>query len=161
MARRFQFRLETLLRVRELREREAKRKVGAKHAEIAQIDRLNRQTDEEISRRQDRLREYQQQAVLAPEELVRERAWIAYLRRTIAERRAIRAGLLDELATLQAELREARKQKLIIEKLRERRWEEYTRDRRRREQAESDELARQLLGHQSASPPADAAHANE
>jgi len=145
VARRFQFRLETLLRVREIREREAKRKVGAKQAEIARVDRLNRLTAEEVSRRQEVLREHQRQAVLTPHALVCERAWIAYLRRTIVERQAFRAGLVTELQTLQDELRRARMQKRIIEKLRERRWEEYVKDRKRREQAESDELARQLL----------------
>jgi flagellar FliJ protein len=151
MARRFSFRLQTLLRVRELREREAKRKVGAKQAEIARLDQLNRHTADEISRRQDALRSQQQQPVLAPDVLVRERAWIAYLRRTIVERQALRAGLLKELATLRDELREARTQKRIIEKLRERRWEAYVKDRNRREQAESDELARQLLSFDRAS----------
>ncbi|MFQ5804918.1 MAG: flagellar FliJ family protein [Phycisphaerae bacterium] len=144
MAKRFQFRLETLLRVREIREREAKRKVGAKQAEIARVDRLNQQTTEEISRRRETLREQQQEEVLALEALARERAWIAYLRRTITERLAARAALVRELKALQEELRQARTQKRIIEKLRERRREEYVKDRQRREQAESDELARQL-----------------
>lgn len=151
MAKRFSFRLQTLLRVRELREREAQRKVGAKQAEIARVDQLNRQTADEISRRQDRLREQQKRPVLAPDALVRERAWIAYLRRTIVERQALRSGLLEELATLRAELQQARTQKRIIEKLRERRWEQYVKDRKRREQAESDELARQLLSFDRAS----------
>jgi len=144
VARRFQFRLQTVLRVRELREREAKRKVGAKRAEIARLDQLSRETADEILRRQDVLRQRQREQVLAPQALIRERAWIAYLRRTVVERQALRAGLVKELETLQEELRQARKQRRIIEKLRERRWEEYTRDRKRREQAESDELARQL-----------------
>jgi flagellar FliJ protein len=144
VAKRFQFRLETLLRVREIREREAKRKVGVKQAEIARVDQLNRLTAEEISQRQNALRAQQGQGVLDPDTLLRERAWIAYLRQTIVERQTFRAGLVRELATLQAELRQARRQKRTIEKLRERRWEEYIKCRKRREQAESDELARQL-----------------
>lgn len=144
MAKRFRFRLQTLLRVRELHEREAKRKVGAKQAEIARVDQLNRQTTQEIHARQEMLRHHQQQRTLAPEVLVREQAWIAYLRRTIAERQAFRAGLVKELEQLRQQWQEARVRKRIIEKLRKRRWEEYLQDRNRREQAESDELAQQL-----------------
>ena len=50
MARRFEFRLQTLLEVRQLREREAKRSVATKSAEIARLDRLNEQTAVEILR---------------------------------------------------------------------------------------------------------------
>lgn len=143
MAKRFTFRLDTLLRVRELREREAKRKVGAKQAEIARLDLLNRQTVEDISRRQDMLRE-DQRGTLATDKLVRQRAWIAHLRRTIVERQAARVELVAQLEQLQEHLRQARTRKRVIEKLRERRWDEHEHRRKRSEQAESDELARQL-----------------
>ena len=146
MAKRFRFSLETLLRVRDVREREATRKVGLKQAEIARLDQLNRQTADEISVRQRALRQ-QQQGALTPENLVRERAWIAYLWRTIVERQTQRAALVSELRELQEAWRQARKQKRIIEKLRERRWQQYFKDRKRHEQAESDELARQLHAH--------------
>lgn len=155
MAKRFQFRLETLLRVRVLREREAKRKVGAKQAEIARIDQLNRQTDHEILRRQNDLRCNQQRESLVAADLVRAQAWIGHLRRTILERQAVRAALVTELGVLRDKLREARTQKRIIEKLRERRWEEYVKDRQRREQAESEELARQLHGFDDVARSAD------
>lgn len=145
MAKRFQFRLETLLRVRDIREREAKRKVGAKLAEIASVDQLNRQTAEEIAALYEKLRQLQRREVLAPNELARERAWIGHLHRTVIERQALRDKLVKELQVLQQELREARREKRIIEKLRERRWQDFVKDRQRREQAESDELARQLL----------------
>jgi flagellar FliJ protein len=149
VAKRFYFPLETLLRVREVREREAKRKVGRKQAEIARLDQLNQRTAEEISQRQDALRELQQ-GVLTPDDLVRERAWIGYLRRTIVQRQAQRVGLVKELAALREAWRQARTQKRIIAKLRERRWEEYVKDRKRHEQAESDELAQQLHSYRIA-----------
>ena len=143
MAKRFTFRLETLLRVRELREREAKRKVGAKQAEIARIDLLNRQTADDIAKRQVALRDLQHGPV-APNELIRERAWIGHLRRTIVERQTVKAEFVAQLEVLQEQLRQARTQKRVIEKLRERRWQEHVHHTQRREQAESDELARQL-----------------
>jgi len=144
MPRRFRFRLQTLLRVRELREREAKRKFGAKRAEIARLDQLNRLTAEEIARRQETLRELQGRAVVAPQELARGRAWIAHLRRTIVERLALRERLTAELKQLEDEFRQARVRRRIVEKLRERRWLDYARRRGREEQAAADELAQQL-----------------
>ena len=148
MAKRFEFRLQTLGRVRELRQREAKRKVAAKHAEIALLDRLNEQTAAEISRQQALLLADQQQGRLDPLSLQRGRAWIAFLRRTIAQRHAQRADLTTQLQELLVAYREARTQMRIIEKLRERRWNEYVHERDRQEQAAADELAQQLLGYE-------------
>jgi flagellar FliJ protein len=144
MARRFEFRLQTLLRVRELREREAKRKVAAKSAEIARLDQLNAESQAEISGQLERLGAAQRSGVLDLTRLQRGHTWIAHLRRTIAVRSQQKAGLLEQLRELQDALREARTQTRIIEKLRERRWEAYRRDRSRAEQAELDEVARQL-----------------
>ncbi|HPM24737.1 MAG TPA: flagellar FliJ family protein [Phycisphaerae bacterium] len=147
MARRFQFRLETLLRVRQLREREAKRNVAAQRAEIARLDRLNEQTAEEIARQQEILLQGQQRGVLDPLTLQRGRAWIGHLRRTIAQRHVQRAEMVSRLRELQALWQAARTQARIIEKLRERRWTEYRRTRDRQEQAAADELAQQLHGY--------------
>ena len=149
MARRFRFRLQTLLRVRQLREREAKRKVAAKRAEIARLDRLNEQTTEEILRQQEALLAGQRQGRLEPLALQRGRAWIAYLRKTIAVRHLQRMQLVEELHKLQAEFQAARTQARIIERLRERRWDQYVRDRERRDQAAADELAQQLHGSEA------------
>ena len=148
MAKRFHFPLETLLRVRELREREAQRKVGLKQAEIAQLDALNRQTAEEILRRQEILRT-RQGGAFTPADLIRERAWITYLRRTIHQRQTQRTELVKEFEELRQVFLHARTQRRIIDKLRERRWEEYAKDRRRTEQSEADDLARVLQGYQA------------
>ncbi len=144
MARRFRFPLQTLLRVRELYEREAKRKVAAQSAEIARVGQLIEQTAAEVIRQQDVLRQRQRDAALDPLDLQRGRAWIAHLRRTIAGLHTQRATLQERLRQLQGEFREARKQRRVIDKLRERRWAEYARDRKQKEQAAADELARQL-----------------
>ena len=148
MARRFQFPLETLLRVRALREREAKRKVAAQRAEIARLDRQNRQTAEEISRQQAELLAGQQHGRLDPSALQRGRAWIAHLRRTITLRQAQRVALEAQWQQLQAAWLAARTQLRIIEKLRERRWAAYRHDHSRSEQAAADELAQQLHGYE-------------
>ncbi len=149
MARRFRFRLQTLLRVRQLREREAKRKVAAKRAEIARLDRLNEQTQDAIRAQQATLLSDQCQGTLDPLALQRGRAWIAYLHKTIALRQLQRVQLVAESQKLQAEFQAARKQARIIGRLRERRWEQYVADRGRAEQAAADELAQQLHGFQT------------
>jgi len=149
MAKRFTFRLQPLLDVRELHEREAKRRVAAKGAEIARLDQLNEQTVREILRQQEYLLAAQQTGQLNPLDLQRGRAWIAHLRKTIGVRQAQKAGLQEELRVLQEQLREARTQTRIIEKLRQRRWNEYADRRDKQEQAAADELAQQLHVRQS------------
>lgn len=144
MARRFRFPLETLLKVRRLREREAKRKLAAQRAAIARLDQLDEATRAEIASRQQILLGVQRQVQLEPQELTRGWAWIAHLRRTIVQRQLQREEMLTVLDTLQNEFREARRQTRVIEKLRERRWQQYLHDRQRREQADADELAQQL-----------------
>lgn len=146
MPKRFRFRLETVLNVRRLREREAQRKLAAQQAELARLDQLDRQTLEEISREQERLRAAQQSPHSDPADWARARAWIAHLRNTLGERQVARQQMLAVAERLRAEWRAARLQVKIIEKLRERRWSDYVRDRDRREQAEHDELARGLHG---------------
>lgn len=152
MARRFRFPLEALLRVRRLREREAKRKVAAQRAEIARLDQLDAATRHEIAARQAELLS-QQSGRLDPVAVARVRAWILHLQQTIVDRAAVRARLVAGLERLMAEFRAARRDLQIIEKLRERRLTEYRRKRLRAEQAESDELARQLQTHQRTSLP--------
>lgn len=144
MAKRFEFRLQTLLDVRALREREAKRKVAVQRAKLAQLDQLDAQAYAEIEQQQAVLRAAQTTSALHPPDLQRGRAWVAYLRRSIAERAQTRATLRRELQDLLVALREARRQTRTLEKLREKQQAAYRRQRDRREQAESDELALQL-----------------
>ncbi len=144
MAKRFEFRLQTLLDVRALREREAKRAFAAQQAEIARLDQLNRDTAAEIERQQAALLDAQQAGAIDLITLQRGRAWIAHLRKTIAQRLDQRVGMTRVLDELRGKWTAARRELRIVDKLRERRWNRYRKDRQRREQAESDELARQL-----------------
>jgi flagellar protein FliJ len=148
MARRFRFRLETLLRVRQTREREARRNVAAKNAEIARMDQLNQQTADEIRTQQAALLELQQTAHLDPQVLQRGRAWVAHLRRTLAQRQMQRTELVAHLVELQGVLRAARIQTRVLEKLRARQVLQYRRVRDRQEQAAADELAQQMHGRE-------------
>lgn len=144
MARRFQFSLQTLLRVREIRERDAQRKVAAQRAALARLDQLDRQCQELISRQQSELLHLQEQALIDPGALSRGRAWLAHLRNSLFQRQVQRQQMLVELEKLLSAYREARRDARAVARLRERRWEEYRQDRARQEQAEADELAQQL-----------------
>lgn len=150
MARKFHFRLQTVLRVRALREREALRRMAEKQGELLRLDQLGAATREEIGGAQVALRDAQEQAALSPIEMTRSRAWIAHLRRTMLERDTRRRELQVQLERLRQDWRRARTQKLVIEKLRERRQAEYARDARRREDAHYEEVARGLLLRASA-----------
>ncbi len=149
--RRFKFPLHTLLKLRKLREREAKRKVAAQRAEIARLDRLNEATWAEISAQHALLLQSQQRGPVEPAALARGRVWIAHLRSTIAQRTLLRGEMTLRLEQLQKEFTAARQQARIIQKLRERRWSEYRHERERREQAAADELAQHLHGSQAVS----------
>lgn len=144
MAQPFRFRLQTLLRVRELHEREARRKVAAQRAEIARTDQLISDSFREIERQQNALRERLETPALNTLELTRSRAWIAHLRRTLAQQQLQKSMLLAELERRLETWRNARRQTQVLEKLRERKLAVWQRDRNLRDQAASDELAQQL-----------------
>jgi len=144
MAQAFKFRLATVLRVRELREREAKRRVGAKAAEIARLDQQVRRTQEEIFRQQNVLTGLQDKPSLDPAALRQSRAWIAHLRHEVGQLHVQRSQEQAALEILRKAHQEARVQTRILEKLRERRWSEYRHERASIEQGLSDELAQTL-----------------
>ncbi len=142
--RRFRFSLQTLLELRESREREARRRVAAQNAAIAQLDHLDRLTASEITRQQATLLAAQRSGSLEPLSLQRGHAWIAHLRKTIAQRSAQRDALKAELGALQAAWHAARRDARAVQKLRERRYSRHLKERQRHDQAVADDLARQL-----------------
>ncbi len=146
MAKRFVFRLATLLRVRELREQDAERKVAAKQAEIARTERQRDEAIAAIERERQALLGRQRQAALDTTGVVRGRAWIAHQQGVITRAELQKAALRTELEKLQDAWREAHKNVRIIEKLRERRWQAHQHQVRKQTQAETDEVARRLHG---------------
>lgn len=147
MARRFRFRLETLLRVRRIAEREQQRQLAARQAEVKRLDGLVAELHAEIARRQQALLGEQSTPALDAPSLSRQRAWIAYLRQMLHAQQNLRVRAASELEAARRRLQEARVRTRTVETLRERRWQEYRHERELAEQAESDELARQLLYH--------------
>jgi flagellar export protein FliJ len=144
MAGKFVFRLETLLRVRANREREVRRRLGQAQAEVNRLDELNEQSRAAIRAHQDVLASMQAAEIFQPQDLTRGRAWILHLQRECAERSMLRQQAMENVAKIQAELREARQQTRMIEKLRERRFAEHKLQQDRREQARFDDIAQRL-----------------
>lgn len=144
MARRFRFRLDTLLRLRRMQERQAQRSVGAARAELAQAERLIRLTDEEIRRQQGALRVEQGGAAPRALTIVRGQAWIAHLRRMSLQQHAMRAAAAQALEQALRRLVEARTRTRTVEKLREQRLDEFRTRIEKREDARLDDLARQM-----------------
>ncbi|MDX2197562.1 MAG: flagellar export protein FliJ [Phycisphaerae bacterium] len=151
MPRRFEFRLSTLLRVREMREREAQRRVGAVMAELARLDQVDEATRAEIARQQRTLTGVGPDGsttatIIDAAHLSRVRAFIGHLQRELISSAAVRAEWNQRLDALRIELQHARQQVKVLEKLRERRLEEHHAAVNRYEQALTDEAARRLPG---------------
>lgn len=149
MPARFRFRLETLLRLRRVQQRQAQRSVGAAQAEVAHAERLIALTEAEIRRQQAELRDAQHgapdRATLEAQSLIRGRAWIVHLRRMSLQQQEMRADAQRRLGDALRALTAARTQTRIVEKLRERRLAEFRASAERRTDAALDELAQRML----------------
>lgn len=133
--------------MRRLREKEARRAVVAKRGEIVRMDDEQRRIHADIEAALLRLRELAHTDLFDPSAVSRCRAWVAQRRAASAELDGRRAARMQELERLQAAWRDARSAHRVIEKLREKRWQEYIRARAGQEQREADELAQQLQFH--------------
>lgn len=145
MGARFRFPLETLLTVRRLEEDQAKRKVGAALAEIARVDEQLRAERGELRRSQAALLEGQRPGTLRPDDVRRTRVWIGHVQRSLAIREQQRQQLVTETEKQREALRAARMRTRMIERLREKKAEAFQQAELRREEAQADEMARQLL----------------
>lgn len=144
MAKRFVFRLETVRRVRELREGEAQRALAAHQAKIAQLEQQNAQAQHEIADHQRQLADQQSYTRVDPRELAAGRGYIAHLRTAILIREQQIAEMATELDRLRDVWRGARQQLEIINKLRERRIGAHTKLVQKAEQRDMDEVAQRL-----------------
>ncbi len=144
MARKFRFRLETVLRIRK-RARDAQRRIVANAVQSVtrieeQIDELTRQLDATIERSRDALRNRHPDVVSLRGHLLH-RGW---LQREIAESNGARAQKRVELDAERARLAETSKRLKVIEMLRDRQWKRFRTEVAREEQAAGDEAALQM-----------------
>jgi flagellar protein FliJ len=142
--RKFEFRLQPVLRARELAEQQVQRKFATVSAEIGRLDRLDALAAAEIRARQSALLGRQRDVRLDTAPLSAERAWINRLRFGILERSGQRRELQDRVQILRAELVAARTKTRVLERLKERRRAEHDEGCARWEQTQMDEVAQQL-----------------
>ena len=150
MARSFVFRLETVLELRALRERQQRRKLAQTCAALArmqaQVQRLTRQR----RREQQDLAAAQSAGRGDPQSWLRRRAWISQLARQIEawEQRCEQAAA--EVDRQRAVWRQKRNELRALQRLRQRRFENWRKNALRRAQCEQDEVAQQLHMRKSA-----------
>jgi len=147
MAKGFAYRLEPLLKLRRRYEDEQKRVVAARLREISVLEQRQQVLEQEIVRQAEAMRRALGAGEVEMEHLRMSRHWMLRLRRGVLE---TDAALSAERALLAAErqaLAEARKNTKVLERLKERRREEWWTAWQRREQAELDEMNTLRFAH--------------
>ncbi|MEK7710751.1 MAG: flagellar FliJ family protein [Planctomycetota bacterium] len=150
MAKRFQFRLEVVRKLRERAHDEQRRVVAGAIGAVAgaerRIERLSDQLRETVEvTRGERLTERLDVAALRGQQFYR-----SWLHGRLLDSDAALAKKKVELDLERAKLGEASAQLKAIEKLRERRWKRYLVQVRREEQAVNDEVASRMAAHPTA-----------
>jgi flagellar FliJ protein len=132
-----------MLKIRRQREDERKRVVAARLREIARVqDRIRSiavQTEQEVRA----MRVAQASGRIDLQLAMRRRHWLGHLHKTKLETEAHRRVLEAKLAQERAVLAEAAKERRILEKLKERQWENYRSQQERIEIKTADEMATQ------------------
>jgi flagellar protein FliJ len=140
LARRFQFRFETMLKIRQQREDQHKRIVGERLAQIAEIreelSRLEQLTGQGIHS----VRAIQQVGRIDLQQVMAQRGWVAHLHKATLEAQARIGALEARLAQERAALAEAAKQRRILEKLKERQEERHRLEEQRVDMQATDDL---------------------
>ncbi len=140
MAKRFVFRYDTLLKIRQQREDQHKRVVAERVRQImAARDRLN-SLGRQIAQEESAIRDGQGPGVLDLQQIVRHRHWLGYLHRCVLETEGSIRVLEGRLAQERAALAEAVKQRKILDKLKERRLVRHLQEEQRREINVADDL---------------------
>jgi flagellar FliJ protein len=140
MAKRYRFRLEPLLRLRQQREDEQKRVVASRLRQIDALRRRQRVFEGEIDRQTDSMRRSLVDVRVDVDSLKLGRHWLVRLRRGVLE---ADAQIMTQRAILVQErvaLAEARKDAKVLARLKERKRDAYLAEVNRREQAELDEM---------------------
>jgi flagellar protein FliJ len=140
MAKRFAFRLEPLLRLRQQREDEKKRIVAQRLREIGALEHRRQTLQVEIGRQTQIMRDVLVAETVDVDQLKMSRHWVIRLRRGVLELDAQISGQRALLAQERADLAEARKDTKVLERLKDRQRGAYLAAINRQEQAELDEM---------------------
>lgn len=140
MAKRFVFRLETLLKVRRQREERQKRVVAER---LRQISRVRTEIDtlqERITEQVGAMRAEVSRPSIDVVSVVRNRHWLSHLHQGRLAAESHLHVLEARLAQERAVLAQASREKKVLEKLKERQHDRYNRELERKELNEADEL---------------------
>ncbi len=141
MAKRFVFRLETLLKIRQQREERHQRIVAGRLRQIHQTHRQIADLEQQMRAGQDAIRDNQRPGRIDLQQAIHYRHWIGHLHKNVLEAQAHLGYLEAELVRERAALAEAAKQRKILDKLKERQWQRYRENEDRRDVNEADEMS--------------------
>jgi flagellar FliJ protein len=147
MAKRFRFRLEPVLRLRQQKADEAKRVVAERLRRVAAVQREIGLLQQRIEEQVEAMRAGPLVGALDVGQLARHRHWLSHLQRGLLDAMARVRALEAELARERAGLAEAMKRIRILETLKRRQEERYYEALNREEIAEADELSVQRYVH--------------
>ena len=141
MAKRFSFPLEAVLKVRKQHQDEKKRTVAERLREVSRLQSNLMSLNEQIASESRKTCDNAVHAHLDVSEMSRRRFWISHLQRGLLETEFQIRALERQLDKDRQVLAEATKECKVVEKLKERKFEEYSEEMQRQETLEADELA--------------------
>lgn len=148
MAKKYTFRLQTVLRLRKTTEDECRRRVAVCLREIALAESDVRRLDEQFGWEVSRSRDDQQSSEMDVTIVRQRRSYMGYLQRRHYEIEEHIRVLRKKLQENQGALAHASKEVKALEKLRDRQWDRQRELERRAEQAEEDEIGQQMFMRQ-------------
>lgn len=153
MAKRFTFRLDPLLRIREHAEQQRKAKLAEVNGRLNEQTRRAQRYDQMVRDEHHELRQNHLVGPLDVGRLAHHRRYVNSLMKATVQTLVERARTQQESHKAQRELVEAVKQRKVIEKLRERRLDQWQHDMDKAEQAELDEMGVSRAHRQERSQP--------
>ena len=141
----FSFRLQPVLKLREQQEEQKKRAVGILQNEIAEQQRQALAMAEVVKEQGQILKDHFFRGNVDVNWISYYQGYVSNMQRNIAEKINNVAQVQKKLVKARAELAEAAKQTKIIEKLKEKRKQRYDKQLQRRETFEQDELANNMF----------------
>ena len=141
MAKRFIFRFDTLLKIRRQREEHEQRVVARRLLQIDSVQRQISAIERQIQEETASLRATHQPGPIDLQRAMRYRRWLSRLHKGALEGEARMRFLEARLAQERVALLEATRQRRVLEKLRERQLEKYSRQQEQIEAKEADDMA--------------------
>jgi flagellar protein FliJ len=140
MAKRYRFRLETLLRLRQQREDEKKRIVASRLRKIRSLEQHKQVLETRIAEQTEIIRGLLVRDQMDVDELKAGRHWMIRLRRGVLEAGGALSSNRAMLAQERADLANARKETKVLERLKEKQQTAFSAELERLDRIEADDL---------------------